>query len=382
MQLSFKKSSSFSSYEEGTIYFETSTHLIKVGTGTNTCEYYSGVRSAAWNSTTKVLTIVNQAGENIELNFADVASAEGVNSLLATLRDDLNNKVDKPSNTGTVGQVLRLKDASGNTEWFSLPAATDYSIVIDSSENGTTAGYLKSYHISQNGVEIGVIDIPKDLVVTSGSCVAGAWSGSTFTESASGTDHAIKLVIANQSEPVYINVADLVDLYTPEQNATQIQLAISASNEISATIVAGSISKSHLDSSVQSSLEKADSAIQSITTGVSNGTIKVDGAEVTVAGLGSAAYANTDAFATAAQGTKADAAIQSVSGENAVTNSSYVSVSVEASTNASNAVTLSSHANVTTHDVSTAVANTADGLALASDVKAYVDSSKEWKLFE
>lgn len=383
MQLSFKKSSSFSSYEEGTIYFETSTHLIKVGTGTNTCEFYSGVRSAAWNSTTKVLTIVNQAGENIELNFADVASAEGVNSLLATLRDDLNNKVDKPATAGTVGQVLRLKDASGNTEWFSLPAATDYSITIDSSEAGTQQGYLKSYHIAQNGAEIGVINIPKDLVVTSGSCVAGTWSGNTFTESSSGNGHAIKLVIANQTDPVYINVADLVDLYTPQQNATQVQLAISNDNVISATIVNGSITTDSLDSSVKTALGKANSAVQSVAAGTGNGTIKVDGTDVSVTGLKSAAYTESSAYATSAQGEKADSAIQSVSGETAVTNSSYVAVSVEASTNSSSkAVTLSSHANVTTHDVSTAVASTADGLALASDVKSYVDNSKEWKLFE
>lgn len=53
-----------------------------------------------------------------------------------------------------------------------------------------------------------------------------------------------------------------------------------------------------------------------------------------------------------------------------------MAVSVEASTNSStNAVTLSSHANVTTHSVANAVASTADGLALASDVKDYVDST-------
>lgn len=383
MQLSFKKSSSFSSYEEGTIYFETSTHLIKVGTGSNSCEYYSGVRSAAWNSTTKVLTIVNQVGENIELNFADVASAEGVNSLLQTLRDDLNTKLAKPATNGTVGQVLRLKDSSGNTEWYSLPAATDYSIAIDSSEAGTQTGYLKSYHIAQNGVEIGIINIPKDLVVTSGSCVAGTWSNDVFTESSSGTGKAIKLVIANQTDPVYINVKDLVDVYTAQQNATQVQIAISNSNVISATIVNGSVTTDSLDSSVKTALGKANSAVQSVAAGTGNGTIKVDGTDVSVTGLKSAAYTESSAYATSAQGTKADSAIQSVSGETAVTNSSYVAVSVEASTNSSSkAVTLSSHANVTTHDVSTAVASTADGLALASDVKSYVDSTKEWKVFE
>lgn len=36
MKLDFRKAPSFSTYDEGTIYFETSTHAIKVGTGNNT----------------------------------------------------------------------------------------------------------------------------------------------------------------------------------------------------------------------------------------------------------------------------------------------------------------------------------------------------------
>lgn len=81
-------------------------------------------------------------------------------------------------------------------------------------------------------------------------------------------------------------------------------------------------------------------------------------------------------FATAAQGTKADSAIQSVTGETAVANSNYVTVSVEAAKDTNtHEVTLSSHANVTTHTVSDAVAGTADGLATAADVKSYVDTA-------
>lgn len=43
-----------------------------------------------------------------------------------------------------------------------------------------------------------------------------------------------------------------------------------------------------------------------IATGATNGTIAVDGTDVAVKGLGSAAYTETSAYATAAQGTKAD----------------------------------------------------------------------------
>lgn len=57
---------------------------------------------------------------------------------------------------------------------------------------------------------------------------------------------------------------------------------------------------------------KADSAVQTIATGETNGTIKVDGNEVAVKGLGSAAYTNVNAYATAEQGTKADSAVQKI----------------------------------------------------------------------
>lgn len=56
-----------------------------------------------------------------------------------------------------------------------------------------------------------------------------------------------------------------------------------------------------------SALQKAD-----ITTGSANGTISVEGSNVAVKGLGSAAYTNSNAYATAAQGSTADTALQSV----------------------------------------------------------------------
>ena len=77
-----------------------------------------------------------------------------------------------------------------------------------------TSGYLKTYILSQGTNEIGRIDIPKDLVVTSGSLVHGTWTDDTFTEDLEGPDTALKLIIANQEKPVYINTKDLVDYYT------------------------------------------------------------------------------------------------------------------------------------------------------------------------
>lgn len=53
-------------------------------------------------------------------------------------------------------------------------------------------------------------------------------------------------------------------------------------------------------------------AVASITTGSENGTISVDGTDVSVKGLNSAAYTPSSDYATATQGGKADSAIQSV----------------------------------------------------------------------
>lgn len=57
-----------------------------------------------------------------------------------------------------------------------------------------------------------------------------------------------------------------------------------------------------------------DSALQAadITTGSANGTIAVKGTDVAVKGLGSAAYTEATAYATSAQGAKADSAVQKI----------------------------------------------------------------------
>ena len=103
----------------------------------------------------------------------------------------------------------------------------DGSKVTLESVDGTD-GILKVYTIKQGIREVGKINIPKDLVVQSGSVVKGTWQGGTFTENTSGKGTALKLVIANQEAPVYINTLDLVKDHTAGNG-----IAISDTNEIS-----------------------------------------------------------------------------------------------------------------------------------------------------
>lgn len=120
-----------------------------------------------------------------------------------------------------------------------IPRANPTSLAVDVVKSGDT------YIIKQGGVQVGVaINVPKDMVVESGSIVTGTWSGNAFTPGA-GTGKALALVIANGGGTVYINVADLVDVYTAGNTAT-INVSISAANQISATINNSSIGIAHL----------------------------------------------------------------------------------------------------------------------------------------
>lgn len=233
--------------------------------------------------------LVDAAEDKVEEVASDVGNLENLNT---TSKESLVDAINEVRNSVSAG-------------------GTAAAISIDTSS--TTEGALKSYTIKQGDNTIGTIDIPKDMVIESGTVVDLA--DGEIDGYAAGK--YIKLVLANVTEPLYINVGTLVDIYTAEENATQIQLAIdSSTRKISATIVAGgvgtdeladgavttvkiadgNVTLAKLSTTVQSSLEKADSAVQSITTGGANGTITVDGEEVAVKGLGSAAFTDSSAY--------------------------------------------------------------------------------------
>ena len=63
-------------------------------------------------------------------------------------------------------------------------------------------------------------------------------------------------------EDIVVPLDELIDIYTGV-SGSRVAVSVSSDNKISADIVAGSISKNYLDTSVQTSLGKADSALQS-----------------------------------------------------------------------------------------------------------------------
>ena len=137
-----------------------------------------------------------------------------------------------------------------------IPAQVDYTVTCDTS---TPAGVAKRYVLSQKGSSIATIDIPSDMVVSSGTvetkAEAGVWGNA-------GTYLVLTLANAN-GDKVYINVSNLIE-YVTGATATDgiITTYVDANHVLTATIGDGTITKAKLAEAVQTSLGKADTALQ------------------------------------------------------------------------------------------------------------------------
>ena len=128
-----------------------------------------------------------------------------------------------------------------------IPAAAEYSIV--KAEN--SGDYAAVYNLTKDGTVVGAsINIPKDMVVQSGSVVENPEG------QAEGT--YIKLVLQNVEEPLYINVGNLIEYVTSgSQAGDMVLIDISDDHKVTATIADASITVNKLASDVQTAIGKA-----------------------------------------------------------------------------------------------------------------------------
>ena len=176
----------------------------------------------------------------------------------------------------------------------------EYSIVADSNPGAFSA----VYHLTKDGANVGsAINIPKDMVVQSGK--VQTFESGALPKGVTTPGTYIVLTLANAtSDKLYIKVDELIEYVTGgsgENDAIQINVT-SDTHKVSASVKDGSLTLAMLSSSVQASLNKADSAVQSVAEGTANGTISVDGANVAVHGLQDGAYATVKSLNDTAQG--------------------------------------------------------------------------------
>lgn len=194
-------------------------------------------------------------GTRINVTRTGIYYTNGANSMAYTAGDEIATK----------------KDVSGD-------AASKTVYVVETS-GGSGDAFSKKYDLYQgaNGSsqtpdpseKLTSISIPKDMFVESGSVQVVTVPDVPYPGAQVG-DYYIDIVLANSgSEHIYIPANSLVDVYTAAQGATEVQLAID-NNVISASIVAvngsklvdGSVTKVKLASTVQDSIDAADSALQ------------------------------------------------------------------------------------------------------------------------
>ena len=164
--------------------------------------------------------------------------------------------------------------------------------------DAATAGMSASYQLTKDGTGIGaVIDIPKDMMVKSGS--VQTYEAGSLPSGVTEAGTYIVLVLNDTAETkLYINVGSLIE-YVTSGSAEGDMVFINIdpqTHKVTATITDGTVTEAKLHADVKAKLAKAVSAVQSVTAGSANGTISVDGEDVAVTGLKSAAYTESSAY--------------------------------------------------------------------------------------
>lgn len=300
----------------------------KAGTDANSAlEAYKTTNNAAVKANADAITAINAAETGILAQAKEYANTK-VASVSAT-----DESIVVSGTTTAPSIAVQISKEAGNdlvkkTDglFVEVPDAAVYSIAKDE----TSADYAAVYHLTKDGVNTGVaINIPKDMVVKSGTVEVNP------DKQPAGT--YLVLTLANATEDkVYINVGSLIEYVTSgSAESDMVVVAVSEDHKVTATITDGSITKAKLATGVQTSLNKADSALQKtdIVTGSANGTIAVGGSDVEVKGLGSAAYKAVSDFDAAGAAAAVDGKVSTLAGRVSTAETKLASVAEGAQVN-------------------------------------------------
>ncbi len=383
------------------VTINTPTDTLVTGTANGTIKFngtdvaVKGLGSAAYGDLTTINNSISSAQQAAQsAQDAAQAAQDTANDKVASVAATANTAITVAgtSTAPTVG--LKIAATQGNVTLSQttdgLKASTSFPVTgVKSGDKvvsmigttvGTTLGLTydsTSKQIKLTGIgnaEIAHIDASafiKDGMISSAELITEA---ETPAISDAPELPYIKLTFnADGGDPVRFSVKDLVDVYTGAN------LKLTAASGFAANTV--------LDTAINTLKTEVNNAKTSGVTkfGGKTGEITVKGNQITngavnlemtnnelnasIVGLGSAAYTNSTQYATSAQGTKADTALQSLRTTNTGT---YISVGASKS-----GTTVNLTPSVTIQPVATA--GSSKGLAEASDVKSYVDNLFTWE---
>lgn len=294
-----------SDYTNGAIYFDNSTHQIRIGKGgTDSYDAFGGAIRDVTFANSKLTISFLDSREDVVVDFSEVTGLlaslstrvgridEQVTTLKVTIGSPavedqpatgLFKKVEEAYNlastklgaikvgsaivdTGTTTEPnlnVKLSEELGNTLeikedglYVNVPSVTDYSVAIAAS---SPDGLAKRYTFTQCGTTIGTIDLPKDMVVSSGT-VRKPNTEEAEKYGVSEDEDYIVLTLANVEERplIFIPVADLVQTYTSGSGVGDpVVITIDENHRVTASITAGAIGVTYLSDDVKGALDKA-----------------------------------------------------------------------------------------------------------------------------
>lgn len=332
-------------------------------------DVYTGSNGVAVDGSNNITAVVDSAANGNE--FLSVSATglkvSGVSSAIATAKSEVIGASTDAASANTVYGAKAYADSLAGDYATAAQGATA-DTALQSISKGTDGNYVTTtIGTKSNNNQTVAVSVTTASVATSGTTDGLATAAdvksyvdSTVSTGTSNGAHKVASATAGNLAGLDSN-GDLTDSgYAPADFATAAQ-GTKADSAIQSVKVNGS--------ALTPDANKAVDVL--IAEGATNGTIAVNGTDVAVHGLGSAAYTDSTAYATSTQGGKADTAIQGVTGETDITGGNSTFVAVTASEDSSHEVTLASK--VKTQAVASA-SSSAQGLAEASDVKDYVDS--------
>lgn len=297
----------------------------------------------------KVASVTATAGSAIEVTGTTTAPTVGL-------------KLDKAS-----GNVTLSQSAAGLKASVQIPTATVTGVATGDKVlglNGTLLSSTLNLKYDSTTKKIQLLGI-KNAVIAEVDASDFIKDGMVNTVSFDPKSKALTITFNTDSgkETITVDLSSLVDTYTAgngiaiDKNAVSIKVDPTSEKFLSVDTAGVKIS------GVQSAIDAAKDAVvgEDTDTATSN---TVHGAKAYAASLASN-------YATAAQGKKADTALQSITKG---TDGSYVITTVGAKSDNSQTVATS----VTVQAISSA-SSTAKGLAEANDVKTYVDALFAWE---
>lgn len=176
-------------------------------------------------------------------------------------------------------------------------------LVIDAINGENGSNIAKSITFYQGGKteenKIYTLNIPADMFGIGGEVITIADDATDIPEGLEAGKTYIKVNIGAGGEPFYIPVDKLIEYVkgsvgadtTVEVNETThvVTVTINDGAIVNKMIADGTIAKTKLAQAVQDTLDKADSAVQTVSEGTVAGAIDVDGTSVSVHGLSTVA---------------------------------------------------------------------------------------------